>query len=114
VIVVDTYYHFDYIRATTRTGRTHQIRVHLAHIDNPLLGDSVYGGRRQRIRTGRARSRETIERLLKIMRRHALHASVLSFTHPQTGTRMAFTTALPADMRLALEVLYREDRAMEV
>ncbi|MDH4037207.1 MAG: RluA family pseudouridine synthase [Candidatus Krumholzibacteria bacterium] len=114
VIVVDTYYHFDYIRATTRTGRTHQIRVHLAHIDNPLLGDSVYGGRRQRIRTGRARSRETIERLLKIMRRHALHASVLSFTHPETARRMTFTTALPADMRLALETLYREDRAKEV
>ena len=114
VIVVDTYYHFDYIRAITRTGRTHQIRVHLAHIDNPLLGDPVYGGRRQRIRTGRARSRETIERLLKIMRRHALHASTLSFTHPDTGTRMTFTTALPADMRLALEVLYREDRAKEV
>jgi 23S rRNA pseudouridine1911/1915/1917 synthase len=113
VIVVDTYYHFDYIRAITRTGRTHQIRVHLAHIDNPLLGDSVYGGRRQRIRTGRARSRETIEGLLKIMRRHALHASVLSFTHPETGRRMTFTTALPADMRLALEVLYREDRAKE-
>jgi 23S rRNA pseudouridine1911/1915/1917 synthase len=112
--VVDTYHHFDYIRATTRTGRTHQIRVHLAHIDNPLLGDSVYGGRRQRIRTGRARSRETIERLLKIMRRHALHASVLSFTHPETAARMTFTTALPADMRLALEVLYREDRAKEV
>ena len=114
VIVVDTYYHFDYIRAITRTGRTHQIRVHLAHIDNPLLGDPVYGGRRQRIRTGRARSRETIEHLLKIVRRHALHASVLSLTHPDTGKRMTFTTALPADMRLALEVLYREDRAKEV
>ncbi len=114
VFVVDTYHHFDYIRATTRTGRTHQIRVHLAHIDNPLLGDAVYGGRRQRIRTGRARSRETIERLLKIMRRHALHASVLSFAHPETGRRMTFKTALPADMRLALETLYREDRAKEV
>jgi len=114
VFVVDTYYHFDYIRATTRTGRTHQIRVHLAHIDNPLLGDAVYGGRRQRIRTRRERSRETIERLLKTMRRHALHASVLSFIHPETGGRMTFTTALPADMRLALEILYREDRAKEV
>lgn len=114
VIVVDTYYHFDYIRAITRTGRTHQIRVHLAHIDNPLLGDPVYGGRRQRIRTGRARSRETIEHLLKVMRRHALHASALSLTHPDTGRRMTFTTALPDDMRLALEILYREDRAKEV
>ncbi|HEX5132496.1 MAG TPA: RluA family pseudouridine synthase [Candidatus Krumholzibacteria bacterium] len=114
VIVVDTYYHFDYIRVLTRTGRTHQIRVHLAHVDNPLLGDPVYGGRRQRIRTGRTRSRETIERLLKIVKRHALHASRLSFTHPDTGKRMTFTTALPADMRLALEILYREDRAKEV
>jgi 23S rRNA pseudouridine1911/1915/1917 synthase len=114
VIVVDTYYHFDYIRASTRTGRTHQIRVHLAHIGNPLLGDAVYGGRRQRIRTGRDRAREAMERLAKIMRRHALHASELSFTHPDTGQRMRFATALPADMRLALEVLYREDRAKEV
>jgi 23S rRNA pseudouridine1911/1915/1917 synthase len=114
VFVVDTYYHFDYIRAITRTGRTHQIRVHLAHLDNPLLGDPVYGGRRQRIRTVKARSRETIERLIKVVRRHALHASTLSLTHPSTGKRMTFTTALPADMRLALEVLYREDRAKEV
>ncbi len=114
VLVVDTYYHFDYIRVTTRTGRTHQIRVHLAYIGNPLLGDPVYGGRKQRMRSGSVRSRETIERLLKIVGRHALHASELSFTHPGTGERMKFTTALPADMRLALEVLYREDRAKEV
>jgi 23S rRNA pseudouridine1911/1915/1917 synthase len=114
VFVVDTYYHFDYIRVSTRTGRTHQIRVHPAHVDNPLLGDPVYGGRRQRIRTGRNRSRETIERLLKLVPRHALHASRLSFTHPDTGKQMNFTTGLPADMRVALEVLYREDRAKEV
>ncbi len=112
--VVDTYYHFDYIRVTIQTGRTHQIRVHLAHLDNPLLGDPVYGSRRQRGRAAESRVRSTFERLAKAIPRHALHASRLSFAHPETGRKMTFTTALPTDMRLALETLYREDRAKEV
>jgi 23S rRNA pseudouridine1911/1915/1917 synthase len=113
VFVVDTYLHFDYIRVSTHTGRTHQIRVHLAHVGNPLLGDPVYGGRRQRSPASTGRVRTTFERLMKLVPRHALHASRLSFTHPETQSRLTFTTALPADMRLALETLYREDRARE-
>jgi 23S rRNA pseudouridine1911/1915/1917 synthase len=114
VFVVDTFHHFDYIRLSTHTGRTHQIRVHMAHVGNPLLGDSVYGGRRQRERPSQTRVRATFERLMKQVPRHALHASRLSFTHPVTQSRLAFSTALPADMRLALETLYREDRTKEV
>ncbi len=112
VFVVDTYYHFDYIRVITKTGRTHQIRVHMAHVGNPLLGDSVYGGRKQR--AGKGATRETFERITRHMTRHALHASRLSFAHPLTGARMAFSTALAPDMRFVLEAVYREDRAKEV
>ncbi len=111
VFVVDTYYHFDYIRVTTKTGRTHQIRVHMAHVGNPLLGDSVYGGRRQRAAKGATRA--TLDHMVQLPR-HALHASRLSFAHPDTGARVTFTTALAPDMRFALEAIYREDRAKEV
>ncbi len=112
VFVVDTYFHFDYIRVTTQTGRTHQIRVHMAHVGNPLLGDAVYGGRK--LRAGKGAGRATIERIVKQMTRHALHASRLSFAHPETGDRVTFTTALAPDMRFVLEAIYREDRAKEV
>jgi 23S rRNA pseudouridine1911/1915/1917 synthase len=113
VFVVDTYFHFDYIRVTTRTGRTHQIRVHMAHVGNPLLGDAVYGGRKRRPGAAPSAARTTFERIVKMMNRHALHASRLSFAHPETGGRLTFTTALPEDMRLVLEAVYREDRAKE-
>lgn len=114
VFVVDTFQHFDYIRVLTHTGRTHQIRVHMAHVGNPLLGDLLYGGRRSRGAGNQGRGKTTFERLMKIMPRHALHATRLSFTHPELETRMTFTSALPADMRSAMELLYREDRAREV
>lgn len=67
------------------TGRTHQIRVHLAHIGHPLLGDDLYGGSTAH------------------MKRHALHAVSLSFVHPHTGTHLTFSSPLPKDMRLLLE-----------
>jgi 23S rRNA pseudouridine1911/1915/1917 synthase len=113
VFVVDTYQHFDYIRVRTHTGRTHQIRVHMAHVGNPLLGDSVYGGRKP-VQVAHTRVRAMFERILKLVPRHALHASQVSFDHPVTDQHLAFTAALPTDMRLALETLYREDRAQEV
>lgn len=112
--VVDTLGHFDYIRVTTFTGRTHQIRVHLAHVGTPVAGDPVYGGRRLRRLANTARTRATMDRLLRLLPRQALHATTLSFTHPLTGERTKFTAALPDDMRSALELLYREDRIREV
>jgi 23S rRNA pseudouridine1911/1915/1917 synthase len=114
VFVVDSFSRFDYIRVSTQTGRTHQIRVHMAHVGNPLLGDSLYGGRRSRGGGSTARTRTTIERLMKLMPRHALHATQLTFTHPGTESRMTFVSALPADMRATLEFLYREDREQEL
>lgn len=114
LFVVDRYRHFDYIRVTIFTGRTHQIRVHLSHIGHPVLGDAVYGGRKGRARASSTESKVIIEKLVKLLPRQALHASRLSFDHPVSGERMAFQTALPQDMRLALETMQREHRTKEV
>lgn len=114
LFVVDSYSHFDYIRVATYTGRTHQIRVHLSYLAHPLLGDAVYGGRKKKAGGLNTRQKVLFEKLLKIMSRHALHASRLSFAHPTTGRWMSLKAALPDDMRLAMETLYREDRSKEV
>ena len=106
VFVVDTFEHFDYSRVVPLTGRTHQIRVHLAHISHPILGDSVYGGRHQRGHSSNARVRQRLMAMKKMMPRQALHASKLSFVHPTSGQRVKFQTALPEDMRHALELLH--------
>lgn len=81
------------------TGRTHQIRVHLAHIGHPIVGDPVYGGRRER----------TARRAPEISGQ-ALHAAAVSFNHPRTGERMTFTAPLPDDMRRLLARLRSEAR----
>jgi 23S rRNA pseudouridine1911/1915/1917 synthase len=86
------------------TGRTHQIRVHMAHIRAPLVGDPVYGGRPRLPRTPSDR----LVRTLQAFRRQALHAVRLAFEHPDSGEPVEFSSALPedfADLLLAL----RED-----
>lgn len=77
------------------TGRTHQVRVHLAHIGHPLIGDPVYGGRARR-RLGRAAA---VAGEIAAFPRQALHAARLGFTHPITGERLVFDSAPPRDMR---------------
>ena len=110
VFVVDTFAHFDYIRVNIVTGRTHQIRVHLAHISHPVLGDPVYGGRRSRGLPADAVGRARLGRIVQMIERQALHASAISFDHPVTGQLLEFATALPDDMRSVLEALYRYDK----
>ncbi|MGE5593529.1 MAG: RluA family pseudouridine synthase [Betaproteobacteria bacterium] len=80
------------------TGRTHQIRVHLAHIGHPIVGDPVYGGRR-----GKPSDWPEISG-------QALHAASVSLDHPRTGERMTFTAPLPTDMRRLLARLRSESR----
>jgi 23S rRNA pseudouridine1911/1915/1917 synthase len=86
------------------TGRTHQIRVHMAHIRHPLIGDPLYGGA---FRLPKAASENLVE-TLRAFKRQALHAEKLSFTHPVTQQPMAFESPLPADM-VALIGSLRDD-----
>lgn len=67
------------------TGRTHQIRVHMAHIGHPLVGDDLYGGDR------------------KLINRQALHSTSLTFYHPMLNEKLSFTCLVPADMQAAIE-----------
>jgi 23S rRNA pseudouridine1911/1915/1917 synthase len=83
------------------TGRTHQIRVHMAHIRHPLVGDPVYGGR-MALPGGIC---ESLEQALRGFRRQALHARRLSFEHPVSGEPMVFEAPLPEDLRNLLSAL---------
>jgi 23S rRNA pseudouridine1911/1915/1917 synthase len=82
------------------TGRTHQIRVHLASIGHPVAGDSAYGGTRSP-GSRRAASKQALAGL----RRPALHAARLAFEHPQRHARLSFESPLPADIESVLAAL---------
>jgi 23S rRNA pseudouridine1911/1915/1917 synthase len=93
-----------HIRLKLETGRTHQIRVHMAHINYPLVGDPLYGGR---FRLPKGCSRAMAE-VLKAFRRQALHAKRLELWHPDSGEPMAWEVDLPEDMQRLLAVLKRD------
>lgn len=95
-----------HIKVQLETGRTHQIRVHMAHQRFPLVGDPVYGGR---LRLPPA-SGEALIAMLRGFSRQALHASRLGLVHPQSGEYLEWQAPLPADMQSLLAVL-REDAA---
>jgi 23S rRNA pseudouridine1911/1915/1917 synthase len=87
------------VGAKLHTGRTHQVRVHLAHIGCPLIGDPVYG--RTRINPRNTLPPES----LKSFKRQALHAAILEFRHPASGRIMKFATELPQDMQMLVAKL---------
>lgn len=82
------------LKVDIETGRTHQIRVHLHAIGHPVVGDSVYGDARR----ANAVKEPALRTTLKGMKRQALHAANLSFSHPLTGEWLTFAAPLPADM----------------
>ncbi|MBL4732622.1 MAG: RluA family pseudouridine synthase [Rhizobiaceae bacterium] len=83
------------VECRLETGRTHQIRVHMAHIGHPLVGDQVYG---QSFQTKINKLTEPQKILVNKLRRQALHAALLGFDHPATGEAMQFVTDPPKDM----------------
>lgn len=92
---------FTHIRCRLETGRTHQIRVHMAHIRHPLVGDSAYNGR-MRYPPGADAS---IKGVLEGFRRQALHARTLTLVHPWTRETCEWEAPLPADMQALLAEL---------
>ncbi len=89
------------------SGRTHQIRVHLAWRKHPLIGDPLYGGRAFRPAGASAKLLDTLDGFS----RQALHAREISFEHPKTGEVMCFSTEIPADMAALIACLADEDPA---
>jgi 23S rRNA pseudouridine1911/1915/1917 synthase len=83
------------VRVTLETGRTHQIRVHLAHIGFPIVGDPVYGGRR-RVPAG---CPPAVAEALRTFPRQALHAARLALKHPATARELQFEAPLPEDLQ---------------
>jgi len=86
----------EYLDVSLGTGRTHQIRVHLAHLGHPVVGDRVYGANWGRGMGGP--NRAWAKQLESQATRQMLHSSDLSFSHPASGEEMSFHAGLPSDM----------------
>jgi len=95
------------VQVKLESGRTHQIRVHMAHLHYPVVGDPVYGGR-LKIPAGAS---ERLKNELRSFRRQALHALKLSLTHPGTGKRVQWATSVPEDMSKLMEALAQDAKS---
>lgn len=107
--VLERFRAYTHIRVQLETGRTHQIRVHMAYINFPLLGDPVYGGR---FRIPPA-SNPTLIQSLKEFPRQALHARFLELDHPTTGKRIRWESELPEDIVWMLSLLRQDNQSFE-
>ena len=105
--VAQKFPHHSLINVQLETGRTHQIRVHMAHIKHALLGDSLYAGR-LRIPAGIS---EKLEQKLRTFKRQALHAQFLSFNHPKTDLPCRFEAEIPQDFQSMLDALNEDANA---
>lgn len=95
-----------HVRCFLETGRTHQIRVHMAHIRHPLVGDATYAGR-PRLPKGAS---DALVNMLRSFPRQALHARKLELEHPISGDTMSWEVPLPDDMQALLAVLDAEEK----
>jgi 23S rRNA pseudouridine1911/1915/1917 synthase len=107
VSVAERYGFCSLLGCRLRTGRTHQIRVHLSHIGHPVVGDPTYGGDRRlpAEALGDSARRNEFERLRESLNGQALHAYSISFLHPSTGERMEFVAEPPAPFAALLDFL---------
>ncbi len=103
--VVERLNGFTLIEASLRTGRTHQIRVHCAHIGHPVVNDPVYGGKRQTPARFSLEEKSVFEQLASVLAGQALHAYKLSFVHPRTGELLNFECPLPNDISALADLI---------
>ena len=103
--VLEEYEFTSLVKLNLKTGRTHQIRVHLSSINHPIFGDSAYGGIDIRYGASFPKIKSRIENLLEIMPHQALHAKTLGFIHPQKKEFVRFDSELPEDFKLLLAKL---------
>ncbi|MCP4569535.1 MAG: RluA family pseudouridine synthase [FCB group bacterium] len=103
--VTERFRFLDLVDAELVTGRTHQLRVHFAHLNRPVLGDPDYGGRTKWIKGIDPSLRISGRELLEIIDRQALHAQSLRFDHPVTGKEMEISSELPEDMQKLIDTL---------
>jgi 23S rRNA pseudouridine1911/1915/1917 synthase len=97
------------LRVRLETGRTHQIRVHMAHIRHPVVGDPIYGGR---LKLPAGASEALIEALRRF-KRQALHAARLTLAHPFDTRRVCWQAPMPADMQELIDALEADNKALE-
>jgi len=96
--VLEEFGYLSLVRLKLRTGRTHQIRVHMHHLGHPVFGDPTYGGRRIAWGATGSAKKEEVDRYLGMVRRQALHAKTIGFFHPTLKMAMTFDSDLPGDM----------------
>ncbi|MBT2773383.1 23S rRNA pseudouridine(1911/1915/1917) synthase RluD [Halomonas sp. ISL-60] len=106
--VVERFRAHTHVRCKLETGRTHQIRVHMAHVRLPLIGDPMYGGR-AKLPPGAA---EPLKEILREFPRQALHARKLIFKHPVSGETLTFQSDLPDDLLMLLDYLREDNETM--
>jgi 23S rRNA pseudouridine1911/1915/1917 synthase len=93
------------ISCKLKTGRTHQIRVHLSSINHPIFGDPTYNGRKIMCGSDLPKIKSRVDNLLDIIPRQALHAKTLGFIHPATKEKVFFNSDLPEDMNILIKKL---------
>lgn len=101
--VLERFGYVTLVQCVLETGRTHQIRVHMASIGHPLFGDERYGGTLIREGTVYSKYRQFIRNCFEICPRQALHAKTLGFVHPASGKTLRFDSEIPADMNSLIE-----------
>ena len=103
--VLEEFEFTSYLKINLKTGRTHQIRVHLSGIRKPVFGDPTYGGRQIIYGSEQPKIKARVQNLLEIMPRQALHAKTVGFYHPHKKEKMFFDSDLPEDMKQLIQNL---------
>ncbi len=103
--VIEEFEFASLLKLKLKTGRTHQIRVHMSHIKHPIFGDPTYGGRAIVYGSALPKMKARVDNLLEIMQRQALHAKTLGFIHPHTKEKIFLDSEVPQDFEILLKKL---------